>query len=99
MMASDRLQGKTALVTGAGRWPSPPRVPAQELAADRISVNELIPGPVCTQMTVGASGGAFAAAGEWVKDPEDVVSTAVFLASQSDIGPTAQSFSLMRRDP
>ena len=35
--------------------------------------------------------------GEWVKEPEDVVPMAMFLATQPLEGPTAQSFSLMRR--
>jgi len=35
--------------------------------------------------------------GEWIKEPQDLVPLALFLASQPDIGPTAQSFSLMRR--
>jgi 3-oxoacyl-[acyl-carrier protein] reductase len=34
---------------------------------------------------------------EWVKEPEDVVPLALFLATQPDRGPTAQSYSLMRR--
>jgi 3-oxoacyl-[acyl-carrier protein] reductase len=34
---------------------------------------------------------------EWVKQPEDVIPMALFLATQPDKGPTAQSFSLMRR--
>ncbi len=68
---------------------------ALELRDANISVNELIPGPVRTAMT--AFGDKFAPAGEWIKEPEDVVPLALFLASQPDIGPTAQSFSLMRR--
>ena len=35
---------------------------------------------------------------EWVKGPEDVVPLALFLAAQPLVGPSAQSFSLMRRD-
>jgi 3-oxoacyl-[acyl-carrier protein] reductase len=35
---------------------------------------------------------------EWLKRPDDVVPLALFLASQPKTGPTAQSFSLMRRD-
>ena len=35
--------------------------------------------------------------GEWFKTPQDVVPMALFLASMPDGGPTAQSFSLMRR--
>jgi 3-oxoacyl-[acyl-carrier protein] reductase len=60
-----------------------------------ISVNELIPGPVKTAMT--AFGARPFPPGEWVKEPEDVVPLALFLATQPDVGPTAQSFSLMRR--
>jgi 3-oxoacyl-[acyl-carrier protein] reductase len=36
--------------------------------------------------------------GEWLKEPEDVVPLALFLAAGPLPGPTAQSFSLMRRD-
>ena len=73
------------------------RVSARELWADGISVNELIPGPVLTDATRG--GGAVAGIdSEWVKSPEEVVPLALFLATQPDVGPTAQSFSLMRRD-
>lgn len=69
------------------------RVSAQELWADGISVNELVPGPVRTDAT--RDGGAVSGIeSEWVKSPEEVV----FLATQPDVGPTAQSFSLMRRD-
>ena len=35
---------------------------------------------------------------EWIKQPEDVVPLALFLATQPTIGPTSQSFSLMRRN-
>lgn len=68
---------------------------ALELIDHGISVNELIPGPVKTAMT--ASTGARFPATEWFKQPEDVVPMALFLATHPDIGPTAQSFSLMRR--
>jgi 3-oxoacyl-[acyl-carrier protein] reductase len=68
---------------------------ATELQAFNISVNELIPGPVKTAMT--AFGERPFPAGEWVKEPEDLVPLALFLATQPDIGPTAQSYSLMRR--
>ncbi len=66
---------------------------AVELSEYNISVNELIPGPVKTDMTRDA----VIPAGEWFKDPEDVVPLALFLASMPDVGPTAQSYSLMRR--
>ncbi|WP_248925960.1 SDR family NAD(P)-dependent oxidoreductase [Paenibacillus hamazuiensis] len=88
----------------AGLWMLT-RVLAQELKPFNISVNELIPGPVVTEMSgivnrpdEGTPKGRFAAIGEWIKEPQDVAPLALFLASQPDIGPTAQSFSLMRRD-
>jgi 3-oxoacyl-[acyl-carrier protein] reductase len=77
------------------------RVLAQELWPHNISVNELIPGPVETSMTGGPSarqGPAFGAESEWIKQPDDVVPLALFLATQPAVGPTGQSFSLMRRD-
>lgn len=84
----------------AGLWMLT-RVLAQEVWQDNISVNELIPGPVETAMTTSADarqGVAFTTNSEWLKEPEDVTPLALFLATQPDIGPTAQSFSLMRRD-
>ncbi|MFL9991824.1 SDR family NAD(P)-dependent oxidoreductase [Paraburkholderia sediminicola] len=68
---------------------------AMELEGANISVNELIPGPVKTAMT--GFGATPFPPGEWVKEPEDVVPLAMFLATQPLVGPTAQSFSLMRR--
>jgi len=84
----------------AGLWMLT-RVLAQEVWQENISVNELIPGPVDTAMTTAdeaRSGPAFATSSEWIKGPDDVIPLALFLATQPDIGPTAQSFSLMRRD-
>jgi len=73
---------------------------AQELQGDQISVNELIPGPVVTKIGTGDFGSArtttFAA--EWSKTADDVVPLALMLATQPNHGPSAQSFSLMRRD-
>ncbi len=77
------------------------RTLAQEVQRDQISVNELIPGPVKTALTGHAhqrQDSVFSIDGEWIKEPADVVPLAVFLATQPPIGPTAQSFSLMRRD-
>ena len=78
------------------------RVLAQELLEDRISVNELIPGPVDTrdldQDDTGAAPLMARNPSEWLKRPEQVVPLAVFLAAQPLVGPTAQRFSLMRRD-
>ena len=84
----------------AGLWMLT-RVLAQELSPYSISVNELIPGPVVTSLTEAQAAqrqGVFAIEGEWVKTPDEVVPLALFLATQPPIGPTAQSFSLMRRD-
>jgi 3-oxoacyl-[acyl-carrier protein] reductase len=84
----------------AGLWMLT-RVLAQELWPYNISVNELIPGPVLTSMAgtqAAQRQGVFAIEGEWAKTPEEVVPLALFLATQPPIGPTAQSFSLMRRD-
>ena len=75
------------------------RVLAQELQASDISVNELIPGPVTSMMTPDSAQQLAGVGGnEWLKQPEDVVPLAIFLAGQPNTGPTAQSFSLMRRD-
>ncbi len=83
----------------AGLWMFT-RVLAQELYSDGISVNELIPGPVNTEMTPSGDTEDNIQLGdsEWFKKPKDVVPLALFLATQPAIGPTAQSFSLMRRD-
>lgn len=84
----------------AGLWMLT-RVLAQELHKFNISVNELIPGPVSTTMgdnSMKDSNSAFSINGEWIKRPEDVTSMALFMATQPLIGPTGQSFSLMRRD-
>ncbi len=83
----------------AGQWMLT-RVLAQELQADRISVNELIPGPVATKIGTGEFGSTNTTtfAGEWSKTPDDVVPLALMLATLPNDGPSAQSFSLMRRD-
>lgn len=85
----------------AGLWMLT-RVLAQELWPFNISVNELIPGPVVTEIDRDLQqqppGSVFAIDSEWVKTPEDVAPLALFLATQPNKGPTAQSFSLMRRD-
>lgn len=81
----------------AGLWMLT-RVLAQELWDDNISVNELVPGPVDTTMNTAPGGLATFGDSEWIKAPEDVVPLALFLATQPDRGPSAQTFSLMRRD-
>lgn len=82
---------------------------AAELASFQISVNELLPGNVKTQLyhetftqvvamtPKGTPSLSERRAAEWLKSPEDVVPLALFMACQPDLGPTAQSFSLMRR--
>jgi 3-oxoacyl-[acyl-carrier protein] reductase len=93
--------GSAYACSKAGLWMLT-RVLAQELWPDNISVNELIPGPVTTSMTAHLATqrkqSVFAIDSEWVKTPEDVTPLALFLATQPPVGPTAQSFSLMRRD-
>lgn len=78
------------------------RILAEELLPSRIAVNELIPGPVLTEgfqeTLVGIDPKKAFPDGEWFKQPEEVVPLALFLASQPENGPTAQVFSLMRRD-
>jgi 3-oxoacyl-[acyl-carrier protein] reductase len=78
------------------------QVLAQELIEHNISVNEIIPGPVLTDLSqtdrsIAPESTPFSIKGEWIKQPEDVVDLALFLACQPSMGPTAQSFSLMRR--
>ena len=73
---------------------------ASEVWPDRITVNELIPGPVYTELTQSLWSPDQphpTIASEWIKRPHDVAPLALFLASQSGQGPTAQSFSLARR--
>lgn len=75
------------------------RILADELRADGITVNELVPGPVRTVMTdvPQREGSVVNNPVEWLKRPEDVVPLALFLATHPGPGPTGQSFSLMRR--
>ena len=87
--------GSSYSVSKAGLWMLT-RILGQELRADNISVNELIPGPVNTAMMPASGSSTFD--GEWFKEPEEVVPLALFLAGAPDGGQTAQSFSLMRRD-
>jgi 3-oxoacyl-[acyl-carrier protein] reductase len=78
------------------------RVLSEELWEDGISVNELIPGPVNTpganQSWAQEKNPVNAIDSEWVKEPEDVVPLALFMAAQPNTGSTAQTFSMMRRD-
>lgn len=95
-----RAGGSAYACSKAGLWMLT-RVLAQELWPYNVSVNELIPGPVETAMTTRATRDpetVFSVESEWIKFPEEVTPLALFLATQPNIGPTAQSFSLMRRD-
>jgi 3-oxoacyl-[acyl-carrier protein] reductase len=80
------------------------RVLAQELREDRIAVNEIIPGPVHTELahkigpTLPVAGTVAGVATEWFKQPEDVAGLARFLATLPDDGPTGQTYSLLGRD-
>lgn len=80
------------------------RVLAQEVRADHIAVNEIIPGPVRTQLLdeLGARGTVAGApagvATEWFKEPPDVAELALFLAQLPNHGPTGQTYSLLGRD-
>ncbi len=86
-------------VSKAGVWMLT-RSMALQLADEGVTVNELVPGPVATELTAGIfeTGKTHPAMPtEWVKGPEDVVPMAVMMATQSVSGPTGQSFSLARR--
>lgn len=98
-MGHSSLHGHAAYsCSKAGLWMLV-RILADELRADGIAVNELVPGPVRTAMT-GVPQREDSAVNnpvEWLKRPEDVVPLALFLATHPPPGPTGQSFSLMRR--
>ncbi|MFX3618709.1 MAG: SDR family NAD(P)-dependent oxidoreductase [Sporolactobacillus sp.] len=63
--------GSAYACSKAGLWMFT-RVLAQELQAYKISVNELIPGPVKTSMDHDKESSVFSIDGEWIKNPEDV---------------------------
>ncbi len=80
------------------------RVLAAELRADRIAVNEIIPGPVRTPAVAALTDASddervarIRARGEWLKDPEEVARLAVYVASLPVDGTTGQIFSLLGR--
>lgn len=84
----------------AGLWMLT-RVLAQEVWQHNISVNELVPGPVATPGAIAdwdaQERSVATIESEWIKEADDVLPLAMFLATQPVKGPTAQSFSLMRR--
>ncbi len=74
---------------------------AEELRDDNIAVNEIVPGPVWTEMNTQWGDRVdpiFKGGPEWAKTPEDVVPLLMFLATQPDQGPTGQFFALNRRE-
>jgi 3-oxoacyl-[acyl-carrier protein] reductase len=79
------------------------QVLSEELKQYSIAVNELIPGPVITDMTrqvANKPGGVFSIEGEWIKQPHDVTGILMsFLSLSPETAPSGQSFSLMRRIP
>ncbi len=85
----------------AGLWHFT-RMLAEELISYNITVNEMIPGIVHTNLAEGEKperklldslGGEY----EYRKLPEDVVPLALHMATAPKYGPTAQSYSLTRR--
>jgi 3-oxoacyl-[acyl-carrier protein] reductase len=78
------------------------RALAVEWRTAPIAVNEIIPGPVRTEMAANTfghlTGVPDAMRLEWMKEPGDVVPLALFLAGLPDDGPTGQTFSLLGRD-
>ena len=100
-MGHRALAGSSAYcVAKAGAWMLT-RALAEELVEHAITVNEIIPGPVWTPATIReheTSGWPVASIpNEWVKQPEEVVPLSIFLASHPEPGPTAQTFTLLRR--
>ena len=86
-------------VAKAGVWMLT-RCLAMQLWEEGIAVNELIPGPVETDLTrsIFQSDRPHPQLGsEWVKQPDDVVPVAMLMMTQPELGATGQSFSIARR--
>ena len=87
----------------AGLW-ALTRTLAAELRPHRIAVNEIIPGPVLKEhmltpeklREIEEREAIELPNGEWHKVPADLGELALFLATQPRLGPTGQSFSLLR---
>jgi 3-oxoacyl-[acyl-carrier protein] reductase len=78
------------------------RVLAQELRADHIAVNEIVPGPVRTVLIENlpstVAGTMAGVATEWFKTPDAVADLALYLARLPNDGASGQTFSLLGRD-
>lgn len=80
------------------------RVLAMEVRTRNITVNELVPGPVRTDLLAKLLQmdpkdlEQFKIGTEWIKDPEDVADWALFMASQPTGGASGQLFSMLGRD-
>ncbi|MEU5846342.1 SDR family NAD(P)-dependent oxidoreductase [Saccharopolyspora shandongensis] len=76
------------------------RVLAQEVWRLGIDVNEVVPGPVATELTKSHFTPGQApqmAKSERVKHPDEVAELVTWLATRPTAGPTGQTFSLARR--
>ena len=74
---------------------------AVEWRESAIAVNEIIPGPVHTEMAakiLDVPNIDAAIRLDWHKTPDDVTPLALFLAQQPNNGPSGQVFSLLGRD-
>jgi 3-oxoacyl-[acyl-carrier protein] reductase len=77
------------------------RVLAQEVVEYGICVHEIVPGLVETDMFkegLDTDAYEYLTKLEWLKQPEDVVPLAIFIATQPAFGPSAQTYSLTRRE-
>jgi 3-oxoacyl-[acyl-carrier protein] reductase len=72
---------------------------AEEVMRRNISVNEIIPGPVNTELfrALQKAGDTYNPDGEWFKEADEVAQLALYLASFPNNGPSGQTFSLRRR--
>lgn len=99
-MGHKGMQGSSAYSSSKAGLSLLSKVLAEELRQYQINVNELIPGPVNTQVSPAALTSVLQSpegSVEWNKQPEDVLPLALFLAQQPPLGPTGQIFSLLRR--
>jgi 3-oxoacyl-[acyl-carrier protein] reductase len=74
---------------------------AVEWRESAIAVNEIVPGPVHTEMAakiLDVPNIDAAIRMDWHKTPDDVTPLALFLAQQPNNGPSGQVFSLLGRD-